>query len=710
MQFESSRIKLRPLEFVLGALIVAGIYLRFMWGDDFTYSVFTDRDLLRGLYLWDDFQYLGAESTFHLSRTPGGAVAYFFNFFQQFHTSANFVHGATVFMDALALVLIPILFAPYLGRTPALMMAAFYGVSLTVLEEMWKFWNPSLSPLFAVLIIWLTFKFILDERLWALPTAFFLIGVVSQFHMSFYILVPMLVFVVLVTRPRTSFKVWAASLGMLIFSMLPYLIGDGLNDFENTLNLIHAPQVAPPSVPDDEMDVSKLLLGILRITGGRSFPAQTLPEVLLSSPLLYWVALFVFNIGFAALLVSVGVLAVNLLFGPHHDAAVYRRLQIALILLVVVGAFIASKNANNVQGRYHIVWLMPALLVIGFGFQVFFRWAEQQSARRIYDLLVVGVLVVLSAKCIAIAYYYNTSPREANSAYSIKRDIVTTLKNDFGWTSSDIEYKVALWLEPSGAGRRAGNNPWDTFDDDENSGLTYIARTIPDQSSGQRMLGCMIVQMPERIGSRLNPLDVPALVRALPDSKGFTIGKLVEKHGLRFVGYSTDNPNCVRSYGNAYLQNEHEKLAEKSATGMKPLTAKSISPDGRIHRFVVQLPNNSAALLEIAPEDGGTMLTLHANALRGHARSFRITRARMSDFEIILKSLETKNEYRIKESGSIGVDGRQTPWRIEGPVIPPGRYNVAFKVETFLMEDFYNWGLVKSGPHIVTLAETLVWE
>ena len=64
-------------DLLFGALILWGIYLRLLFGDDFSYSLFSDRDLLRGYYLLDEFQVTGPESGMHVSRNPGGFMSYF---------------------------------------------------------------------------------------------------------------------------------------------------------------------------------------------------------------------------------------------------------------------------------------------------------------------------------------------------------------------------------------------------------------------------------------------------------------------------------------------------------------------------------------------------------------------------------------------------------------------------------------------------------
>jgi len=99
---------------------------------------------------------------YHLARVPGGVMAYFFWALQAVNPSTSFIHEAAVTMNAIGLLLIPVLFRRFLGWTGAFAVAAFYAGALVVLEELWKFWNPSLTPLFTVLIWWCLLAYVED--------------------------------------------------------------------------------------------------------------------------------------------------------------------------------------------------------------------------------------------------------------------------------------------------------------------------------------------------------------------------------------------------------------------------------------------------------------------------------------------------------------------------------------------------------------------
>ena len=103
------------IRWTLIVCVLAGIYIRWAWGTDFTYVSFTDRDLGRGLDLWTDFQYMGAELGERIARTPGGGLAYFNNLLQAINPNVNFIHSVVTLMDCAVLVAVPFLFAPLVG-------------------------------------------------------------------------------------------------------------------------------------------------------------------------------------------------------------------------------------------------------------------------------------------------------------------------------------------------------------------------------------------------------------------------------------------------------------------------------------------------------------------------------------------------------------------------------------------------------------------
>ncbi|MBT4002252.1 MAG: hypothetical protein HOF10_02935, partial [Chloroflexi bacterium] len=439
-----------------------------------------------------------------------------------------------------------------------------------------------------------------------------------------------------------------------------------------------------------------------------------------SSKILYLGALFVFDIGFISLLIFLPFLGSDIISKKMLKSSQHTRLKIALFIFFIGAIIVASKNVNNMQGRYHLPLLFPVLLLIGFSFSSFVKWAKHRN-KQIVAILLSIILLPMAVKNGAIAYYYNNSPREAASSYAVKRLIVEILKSDFGWNNDDIDFNVALWIEASGKHRRSAK-PWASLKTDENFALSYIARVSTVIPEGKRFDGCALVQVPERRGMALTPLDENLIRASLPFSDGFHIEKVVEREDIRVVGYRYNNPNCVRSFGNAYFMSDAEILAEDMGAGLKPLEARTLGWKADTHQTVSMLPNHSPILIEISNNDNKAEVTLHANALRGHAVSFKITRAGMSNFGLTFTSLNSEEIFQIKENKAIGVialnligdRGLYSPWVMHGPKMPSGRYSVDLTIGKFAIKGQYpgikEKGFLKnSGPYIIRLTDELVW-
>ena len=78
-----SKAVLQPYWLLLLTPIIVGIVVRFIFPDSFTYSVWSDRDLLRALRVWNELITEGAEMNgAYYARVPGGFYYYILALFQ----------------------------------------------------------------------------------------------------------------------------------------------------------------------------------------------------------------------------------------------------------------------------------------------------------------------------------------------------------------------------------------------------------------------------------------------------------------------------------------------------------------------------------------------------------------------------------------------------------------------------------------------------
>lgn len=515
--------------------------------------------------------------------------------------------------------------------------------------------------------------------------------------MSFYILVPLTVVFLLAAGRRPSWAEWAICLGVLVLTLLPYFALDAANGFFNTRHLLAVPEVDPDLVAANEVtegsgwSADRLILAIARLTGGRSFPEGTVPAVIASNPVTYWGATVVFNCGLVAL-ASFAAWGMAAVIGRRTGllSRGFGRTEWALVVALAIAIVIASKTMNNNQGRYLIALLMPALLLVGVGFRNLREAVERGKLTRIGAALAFLLVLGLVTKHGAIGYYYTTSPRESNSSYAVKRTIVEMLKSEFGWVAEDIDFKVALWHD---GGRYKGRS----YHTDENAALSYVARVVPDTAAQARYDGCAIVQTTERRRTVPPPSLLERVIADLPLQNGVVVDRVVTRGDVRVIGYRTDNSNCVRSFGNAYLPTPEERAAARVVESLPEGGHAADALPGGGTRLFARLPNGSPLALDMIPDSDG---------LRGLAASYRIERSFLESYRLRFSPLDGGPSVDVPGRYPLGRNGLYTPWRI-GPIeLPHGRYAVELMIDTYTERHLIARRMVDktSGPYRILLA------
>ncbi|PPR79989.1 MAG: hypothetical protein CFH06_00152 [Alphaproteobacteria bacterium MarineAlpha3_Bin5] len=686
--------------------ILGGIALRFLWGDDFIYNIFIDRDLLRGLYLSDEFQYLGSEIGANVARTPGGLMSYFFYTLQRINPSPEFVHTVIISLDCLVLLLIPKLFTRFIGRESALFVAALYASAPIVLECLWKLWNPSITPLLSVFIYWSLLVFVIENRQWALPLSFALIGITSQFHVSYLILIPLFLIIIFIFyRRQLATKTILFAFCSFLVTYLPYLLIEvpaGFPNFATSISLGLA-----FNNPEKNLDILSVLFneGVLvsaaRLTGGRTFLQENIPSVLEEFPIFNLGAHVAFNIGLILVAFYIAKLALDTLRkvqGVKEKNKVSPVERIAF-LLATAALVVGVLKAENPGARHLVFVLMPGLLFAGIAFaqiDVFISRAYGKNAVIFFSLCVIAML---ATKISGTAYHYASTERESASSFAVKEKIVKILSSEFGYNTENMEYKVAhLTLNSEGVPVGSSTN----FGISENEVITYIAH-INDglEVKNPRYTGCVLVVMSDRRNKKLPALDTTTILSYLPDSSNLRVERSVNVDGeFLFLGYRFDHPNCLRTMGNAYLPTLEERFADALAAKI-PHGGVSIAESiENGTRFGLKLSENPRinALIEVVHDQGLIDVSFHSNALRGYAPSYATQRARASGLSIHFHDKLKAKPMVFSVSNFLGTTGFYTPWNFEKRFLPKGTYKIDLVIEGF--QSFIQFGPSAANPNV----------
>lgn len=126
----------------------------------------------------------------------------------------------------------------YYGRLAGAISALLYATAINVIIFSRDIWQPDLLPLFAILLMFMLFRGVVDgKRYWFLPAAL-LIGAMYQFHSTaIYLLAPLLVAIVLAYKTIRWRELPLAAAGLLLL-YAPYIYLERHNQFADIRRIL----------------------------------------------------------------------------------------------------------------------------------------------------------------------------------------------------------------------------------------------------------------------------------------------------------------------------------------------------------------------------------------------------------------------------------------------------------------------------------------
>ena len=126
----------------------------------------------------------------------------------------------------------------YYGRLAGAISALLYATAINVIVFSRDIWQPDLLPLFAIVLMFMLFRGVVEgKRYWFLPAAL-LIGAMYQFHStSIYLLAPLLVAVVLAYKTIRWRELFLAAAALLVL-YAPYIYLERHNSYADIRRII----------------------------------------------------------------------------------------------------------------------------------------------------------------------------------------------------------------------------------------------------------------------------------------------------------------------------------------------------------------------------------------------------------------------------------------------------------------------------------------
>ena len=147
----------------------------------------------------------------------------------------------------------------YYGRLAGAISALLYATAVNVIIFSRDIWQPDLSPLFVILLLFMLFRGVVEgKRYWFLP-ATLLIGAMYQFHSTaVYLLAPLLVAVLLAYKTIRWRELPLAALGLLLL-FAPYIYLESHNQYTDIRRMFQL-AVQPAGFYSDALELYRVFV------------------------------------------------------------------------------------------------------------------------------------------------------------------------------------------------------------------------------------------------------------------------------------------------------------------------------------------------------------------------------------------------------------------------------------------------------------------
>lgn len=632
--------------------VVAGLVLR-LWiaPDIFQYSIWSDRDLLRG---WEDFsrwRVTGSELSYGPS-TPGGTYYFILALIQAVSPSPRFVYLVQNLMDSAAMLVVAGLVHRYAGGLAALCAAAIYAISYPVISVIAVLWNPGFLGLPAALVLLAVTYGAFEGKRWPLLVAALMTGWASQIHVSFLAYGISAVGVGVVWRRRNPGKTAALVVGMLLLTYLPYLAREVANGGKE-LRLFGGLKVGQTARP---------IMARLKELGD-----GLVPWVDPVGPLAK--AAWIGNATIVVAIIAVVVKAVPLRDVKRRGGDLGQFLIAVMIPAVMVVALVSARGGN----RYYIAEAAAMSALIGMGLatllQSVARMGRLAASLALVPALGFGLFVMAAVR--DPWFLSNANSWDLGMAYGRVTSVLGVIRDRYGIAGEVVEERVAV-LDPVGQGW--GLPPVK---------LSYLLRHDEVWSkpvvTGDR---CVLVG----IASTTSTAE-KILRDALADIPGDVDEIFIQRDAV-FVGYRPLSGNCRKNLKDRYLLTATEMLPyqhwdELSAQGEQALAL----GDGR---YIFRVGHGPAFVgtVTLTVRNGGVDSRLDSNHLQG--KSWASGNANIGillrDVALIFTREDTATAIRVDTVGDIK-GARLGPWtgmtdlspgvyrvNLSGVVVEPGQW------------------------------------
>jgi hypothetical protein len=610
---------------VLAIAISIGCGLRFLIGDDFMYTLWSDRELYRAYNLFREFQSSGPESNFG-GRIPGGSIYYLLRTLMLVSMDPGVIHKMMLMLDCVAAVIVFAIGLRYLGLFSAL-TAAFFALTMSyVMDNLSQVWNPGFTSLPLALAFLFLIRLVVDRRENALPLFLLFTGIAAQAHFSAYGLIVVALLSIAMFRIRIGVR--ACWFGCLVFFLLlaPYFIHEATTGFANTHALISYHELAGIGGEEAPIRPWSFELLVMRLVDFLSWASGTIwydaPDTLVASLKWFVTVLSTSFLGIAIATLTVCLGLRRLTGGPDEvqlpsgDAATFTQL---CYLTVAVAVILVCALGLPPIPRY-VPYALPALYLLG-GVAV----AELMNlvcrintpALR-YGLAISLTLWACVGGLLSVYYWPARAYQTAGTALGWRevQELLTAARLHYGLLGEQVSDRLAVtYRAPDGMYRSI---------DFLTSALEYPALLLESgKREGDIGQNCLLAIKKLGTKGRLSPDDARVAIERLSTPLGGA--EPLEFHkteSFDLISYNPAGQNCLRNINNRYLRTAAEKEITHALASQPSDSSLELKGSPNERRFAFRKSGiwPLEAMISLDYGSAGTVLaTIVSNDLRGYS-------------------------------------------------------------------------------------------
>lgn len=668
------------------------VALHRLWEGDFTYVIWSDRDLVRSAVPFFQLPTTGAELSYGTgARVPGGAYHALVWLAEQVTRDPQGVWRFQVGLDALAAAILGLGVGRRFGwLAGALAAAAVLGADPNTNTQD-RLWNPAWLPLFAALatVAWL--RVVADRDARALVLWGTAIALGGQMHVTALLLAPaMLPGIANARAPHTGRWLLAAAVGALAV-YAPYLASEAAHGWPNTRLLLH---------PDQVTDAAMLVSGDAR-------PWQTVWETL--TTLAGEGSIQQLSTRFGAWMIAVGAVAPALVAGvlidlgarsPRGEAR--RRVLIGLVTAILIETAMFARARYFAMGSSDTTRYLLALTPLTATLLAVAGATAVQAAARWGRNAVPLMATLLGASIGVHLLTVELHTREHNATHDHWPGLIGWLNGTqaaTGWTLDQIAGRVVV---TEGIGPHAWS-PHRAMPID----ALLLARGLSFPGSLAPPCAVLFPTSPADPA----PLDDATLAATLGDG---VVGPVVEaRHqvgpNLALVVYHPSVGRCPTNLSNRYLLTPEESLARAGWASTPAGTAAAVPVEqGRAWVLNVDLtagvskPSVEAPMLiTVRPAGDDAEVALHANLLRGYAWNGGFFANGDADHPRLIATLADGSTQTVDLAvGRVGSGGELTPLRVQAQLPVDAKLSFAIDVQP---QRAYDMRIKRGAPTVVLI-------